>query len=439
MCKLVFDKMCSCGKIHKSTSSEYVIKKGAVNEIGAYAGKFGAKKAFVYGDVNTFSIIGEKVCKLLSECEISQKVYVFPQKRTEPDEGAVGSLIMHYETDCDIIIAIGSGVMNDLGKILSCTASKPYIIIATAPSMDGYESATSSMAIDGVKVSLATRCPDIIIGDIDILKTCPAHMIKSGLGDMIAKYTAVCEWRISALINNEYYCESIAQHIRASLKKCISNAGRLLDKDDKCIEAIFEGLIECGSAMEYAGSSRPASGGEHYMSHIWDMRALEHGTPAELHGIQCAVASLYSAKIYDELKKYVPDKQKAMEYVGMFNFEKWSNELKYFVGDGAIPMIALESGEQKYNPDKHKKRIEIIIEKWDKIVEIINQEVPSYDELSRILDLIDAPKTLEDMGMDSSVLPMTIKASKDIRDKYVLSRLLWDLGILDETTFNILK
>ena len=193
MSKLVFDVPCRCGKIHKSASCECISGKGALDKIADCVKKYGAKKAFVFGDVNTYPLAGDKICKKLSDCEIDSSVYVFPQKHTEPDEWAVGTLVMHFDYECDIIISIGSGVMNDLGKVLSKAVSRPYIIVASAPSMDGYASATSSMSRGGVKVSLDTLCPDVIIGDTDILKTAPVHMIKSGLGDMIAKYTAICE------------------------------------------------------------------------------------------------------------------------------------------------------------------------------------------------------------------------------------------------------
>ena len=77
---------------------------------------------------------------------------------------------MHFDNNCDIIIGVGSGVINDIGKILSNTAKLPYIIVATAPSMDGYASGTSSMSLDALKVSLTSKCANVIIGDIDIMK-----------------------------------------------------------------------------------------------------------------------------------------------------------------------------------------------------------------------------------------------------------------------------
>ena len=204
---------------------------------------------------------------------------------------------MHFDKSCDVVVGVGSGVINDVCKILSNATGNPYIIVGTAPSMDGYASATSSMSRDGVKVSLNSRCADVIIGDTDILKTAPDHMLRSGLGDMLAKFVSIAEWRIAHLITGEYYCEEVAQLIRTALKKCVDNAEGLLKREDAAVEAVFEGLVIGGVAMAYAGTSRPASGVEHYISHVLDMRGMEFGTPVDLHGTQCAVGTLIAVKL----------------------------------------------------------------------------------------------------------------------------------------------
>ena len=94
-------------------------------------------------------------------------------------------------------------------------------------------------------------------------------------------------------------------------------------------------------------------------------------------------------------------------------------------------MIALEAKERKYDVEKHKARLEVILARWDDIRKII-EELPTVEEFEAILDSMEAPKSLSELGMDESVLGMTLKCTKDIRDKYVLSKLLWDLGVLDE-------
>ena len=423
------EENCPCGKTHTATIDDVIVGNGVICQLPDIIAKYGAKKPFILADVNTFAAAGKTVCDLLDAQGIGYSHYIFPDKALEPDEKAVGSLMLHYDHSCDLVIGVGSGVINDIGKILSCVTGHRYIIVATAPSMDGYASATSSMARDSLKVSLNTRCADVIIGDIDILKNAPAHMLKSGLGDMLAKYISIAEWRIAHIITGEYYCEEVAQLIRSALQKCVDNAEGLLKREDAAIRAVFEGLVIGGIAMTYAGVSRPASGVEHYFSHVWDMRGLEFGTPVDLHGIQCAQATLISAKLYEAVKAMTPDKRKAERFVEDFCYAAWSRTLRDFLGRSAETMIALEEKEGKYRKDSHPARFAIIRENWPAIMQIIEEEIPSYGVLSDLLDTIGIPKELD---MDKETLTTSFLATKDIRDKYVLSRLAWDLGICDE-------
>ena len=422
---------CNCGKSHNIKTPNIIVKNGAIEKLPLCIEKFKAKKPFILADKNTFAVAGEQVCSVLNSAGIQYAKYVFLTGEIEPDEKAVGSAIMHFDNSCDLVIAIGSGVINDIGKILANTTKLPYFIVGTAPSMDGYASATSSMSMDGLKVSLPSKCADVIIGDIDVLKNAPMRMLQAGLGDMLAKYISIAEWRIANEITGEYYCERIAELVRTALKCCVDNAEGLLKRDEKAVKAVFEGLVIGGVAMAFAGVSRPASGVEHYFSHVWDMRGLEFGTKVDLHGIQCAVATNISAGLYEKVLSVSPDKEKAIVYANAFDYTAWSKELKSFLGTGADAMIALEKKEKKYSVEKHEKRLAVILDKWDKICEIIREEIPVQKEIERILDVIGAPKTTKEIAINCDI-ETTLKATKDIRDKYVLSRLLWDLGIIEQ-------
>ncbi len=424
-------KQCSCGKLH-SFQTQICSGAGALEKIPEYITQYQAKRVFLLSDRNTYAAAGHRVCKILDANGIGYSTYSFTQETVEPDEHSVGSAVMHFDAGCDMIIAIGSGVINDIGKILSVTSGKPYMIVATAPSMDGYASASSSMTRDGLKISLPTRSADVIIGDTDILCRAPLHMMRSGLGDMIAKYVSICEWRIAQLIAGEYYCEEIAQLIRSALKRCVDNADGLLQADPKAVQAVFEGLVIGGVAMNYAGLSRPASGVEHYISHVLDMRGVEFGTKVELHGIQCATGTLIAVELYEKIKAITPDKNKALAYASGFNYTAWAGKLKALLGKGADTMIALEEKEGKYDLSSHKERLPLLLENWDKILQIIEEELPSAQALSSLFDRIGLPKKLSQIGTDDKDLPTIFQATKDIRDKYVLSRLAWDLGILEE-------
>ena len=422
---------CSCGRHHSVAVDEVVIGSGAAKRLPEFVRKYG-KKPFVVADVNTYAAAGENICAILEAAQIAYGSFVFQQKALEPDERAVGAAFMHYDPSCDVIVGVGSGVINDICKILSNISGKPYIIVATAPSMDGYASATSSMSRSGVKVSLNSRCADVIIGDTDILKTAPAHMLKSGLGDMLAKFVSIAEWRIAHIITGEYYCEEVAQLIRGAVKKCVDNAEGLLRREDAAIEAVFEGLVIGGVAMAYAGVSRPASGVEHYFSHVWDMRGLEFGTQVDLHGIQCAMATMKAIELYEKVLELHPNPEKARAYVESFDLESWNAELRDFLGSSAETMIQLEKKEGKYRKDTHAARFLRIAENWEAILQVLREELPKAEELCKLMETVGISRDLNTIGVDSETAKRTFRATKDIRDKYVLSRLAWDLGILDE-------
>ena len=422
---------CSCGKTHRF-SADVVVGRGVITRLPEYIEKYKGTRVFLLSDKNTYAAAGQAVTGVLQAAGIPLSAYSFPVDALEPDEQAVGSAVMHFDRKCDIIVCVGSGVLNDISKILSNLTGLPYIIVGTAPSMDGYASASSSMTRDGLKISLPSRSADVIIGDTDILCQAPLHMMKAGLGDMLAKYVSICEWRIAHLVCGEYYCEEIAGLIRSALKRCTDNAQGLLRRDEEAVRAVFEGLVIGGVAMNYAGLSRPASGVEHYISHVLDMRRAEYGTPVELHGIQCAVGTRIAAGLYEKLKTITPDREKALAHAKAFDKEDWNETLRQLLGKGAESMIALEEKEGKYDAVKHGPRLEVILNNWDTILSIIEEEIPSLETLDGIFDAIEAPRTLAQIGIDEALLPVIFRATKDIRDKYVLSRLAWDLGILDE-------
>ncbi len=425
------NKDCPCGKIHEMVFPKIVVGKGVINELPKLIAEYKSKKVFILADVNTFEVCAKQLCNLLDSKKIAYSSYIFNDKALEPDEKAVGSAVMHYDHSCDLVVAVGSGVINDIGKILSAIANKPYFIVGTAPSMDGYASATSSMSMDGLKISLPSKCADVIIGDLSILKDAPMRMLKAGIGDMLAKYISIAEWRIAHEIVGEYYCEAIASLIRNAVARCVDNANGLLARNEEAVKAVFEGLIIGGIAMALAGCSRPASGMEHYFSHVWDMRGLEFGKNVDLHGLQCAVGTYVSVQLYSETLKITPNKEKAERYAKEFSYKNWSDKLRSFLGKGAEKMIEIERKEGKYQVNKHTKRLKIILDKWNIICDIVREEIPSLVDVSKLFEKLDLPKRAKDIGNDTDLFT-TFCATKDIRDKYILSRLLWDIGEIEE-------
>ncbi len=426
------EKGCKCGKNHLCNVEKVLVGSGVINSLVEEIKRINVKKAFILCDENTYVAAGQKVENLLKNSNVNYSKFVYNKQNLEPDELSVGMAVMNFDVSCDLVLAVGSGVIGDIAKILANVTKTEYIIVATAPSMDGYASSTSAVARNGLKISLPSKCARVVIGDTDILKNAPLKLLISGLGDMIAKYVSLAEWRISNIINGEYYCEDISNLIKTSLDACVENADGLLNREPKAVELVFEGLVNAGVAMSYAGVSRPASGVEHYISHIIEMRGLEFNEAVSTHGIQCALGTLVASKLYDKLKGETPNYEKGVEYAKNFNIKKWALDLKEFLGNGADAMIELEKKENKYDINAHKNRLNIIIEKWDEILKVINDCIPSSTFIENLLNKIGCPTTFKEINVDEIILPNVLRFTKDIRDKYVLTRLLFDIGVLDE-------
>ncbi len=427
---------CECGKIHKMPIKRVEVGENALNSVPEILNELNIKKPFIICDQNTSKAAFPLLMPIFEENKIPYGIFQFEVEHLEPDEHAIGSIIMGFDQSCDGILAVGSGVINDLGKVIASTLEKPLATVATAPSMDGYGSNNASMIQNRLKVSLYYHCPEAIIADTRILQAAPFEMLQAGVGDMLAKYSSICEWRISHLITGEYYCENIADLVRDSLNKILNLADDLLKRDAKAVEEVFIGLLYTGLAMGYAGISRPASGLEHYFSHVWEMMNLERNKPSKLHGIQVAVGTLYTFQIWEELKKYKPDRQKANDFMQSFDDIKWQAMVHRIYGEIAAPnIIKTAQQEGRNDPELHQKRLNLIIDNWDQILEIVNSEMPEYERILSLMNKFSLPLSADDIGFSQKDAHDALIASREVRNKYVTSSLLWDLGLLYDIEF----
>ncbi|MGN0909155.1 MAG: sn-glycerol-1-phosphate dehydrogenase, partial [Succinivibrio sp.] len=385
----------------------------------------GGKKPFVVCDQNTYAVAGERVCKILTDAGVPYTCYIIPGERISPAEWEVGSAVMHYDPSCDMLLGVGSGVVNDTCKVLAHAIGVPSAIVGTAPSMDGYASNSSSMEVNHVKVSLYNHAPVGILLDSEILAQAPMRMLWAGLGDMVAKYIAICEWRISHIVTGEYYCESIAQLMRSALKKIVDAADGIPKRDPDAIQSIAEGLIIAGVGMAYAEISRPASGLEHYFSHMWEMMALERGLPYDLHGIQVGIGTVLSMKLYRKIREIKPDRARAEAHMKAFDRAQWEEQIHRIFGKTAGEIIAIEDKTHKNDPARHAKRLDNLINHWDEILKIIDEELPDYDALYNLMAATGMPMKPSDINVSLDDTVAAFIGSRDIRDKYLSCSFLW--------------
>ena len=430
---------CSCGKTHVCALKYLNIGRGIVAEVPKMVAAMGRKKPFVVCDDNTWAVAGQKVDAILTAAGVAHAVYVIPLEnpkagRIAPAEWELGSMLMHFDPTCDMFLAVGSGVVNDLCRVAGRVTGRPSAVVGTAPSMDGYASNSSSMEMNHVKVTIYGRVPEGILLDSEILAQAPMRMLWAGLGDMVAKYIAVCEWRISHIVTGEYYCADVAELMRTALRKLMAVSDRIASRDPDAVGAVAEGLVLAGIGMAYAEVSRPASGLEHYFSHMWEMMALERGEPYDLHGIQVGVGTLLTMQIYDKLLSdgTQPDRAKAEAHMRAFDRGEWEAQVRRIFGKTANEIFAIEDRARKNDPQKHARRLDNIVAHWDEIVAIIREELPDIDSLRGAMAATGMPLTPADIGIPTGDVVDAFVGARDIRDKYLSCSMLWDMGLTEE-------
>lgn len=298
---------CACGKSHKVDIQAIRVGSGVMQELPGILRDLGASHIFLVADNYTYEAAGRQVEQLLDQAGLPYHKRVF-QTETPlvPNEYALGSVLAAMTSQDDMLLAVGSGTLNDVTKYVSARTGVPYVIAATAPSMDGYASTVAPTILDGFKTTLPAVYPAAIVADVDILKDAPMPMLTAGFGDIIGKFTYLADWRLSHQLNGEYYCPEVAGVIEAAVETCAANAKALAQREPQAIQAVTEALILSGLAMGMVGVSRPASGAEHQMAHYWEMDALRRGEEHPLHGNAVGVGTVLAASLYEMAAEYLP-------------------------------------------------------------------------------------------------------------------------------------
>lgn len=298
---------CACGKSHKVDIQAIRVGSGVIQELPGILRDLGASHIFLVADNYTYEAAGRQVEQLLDQAGLPYHKRVF-QTETPlvPNEYALGSVLAAMTSQDDMLLAVGSGTLNDVTKYVSARTGIPYVIAATAPSMDGYASTVAPTILDGFKTTLPAVYPAAIVADVDILKDAPMPMLTAGFGDIIGKFTSLADWRLSHQLNGEYYCPEVAGVIEAAVETCAANAQALAQREPQAIQAVTEALILSGLAMGMVGISRPASGAEHQMAHYWEMDALRRGEEHPLHGNAVGVGTVLAASLYEMAAEYLP-------------------------------------------------------------------------------------------------------------------------------------
>lgn len=398
---------CACGKVHSCPIDHVHIGNGAVDVLSELTE--GCSSVVLVADENTYEVQGSVVERLLAGRIESELIYP-GETVLVPDEAAIDALQECVTDKTDLIIGVGSGVINDICKYVSFCRDLPYYIVATAPSMDGYASGGAALILGGMKISPNARPPKAIIADTRVLKDAPMEMLQAGYGDIMGKLSCLNDWKLATLINREYFCDYVYDLTYTTVMELMPLAKAILQRDEQAIGALMEALVTVGVAMSFVGNSRPASGSEHHLSHFFEITGIVHGRPYLPHGIDVAYSSIVTAMLRQKILSGTPKRKP-------FDRAQWEQKIKEVYGSVAQGVIDLQDrlGSYRVYADNTVRA------DWQQIRDCL-ADAPNAEQMERIIESIGLRWEDFEAFYGSQILEDAVRWGKDLKDRYTV---LW--------------
>lgn len=279
---------------------EVIVGKGALSRVTDVVQRLGLSgSALIVAGSKSYEVAGKRVRELLVQSGMEVDTFLV-QGATVREVLAVEQKITSWRPQ--VLFGVGGGSKIDVAKLSSARLGIPFFSIPSTVSHDGIASPLASIKGFEKPYSIMAQAPLAIIADTEIIEQAPWRLLISGCGDVIAKFTAVKDWKLAHVEINEYYGEYAASLALMSAKLVTQNAQFIKPGNDESLRVLIEALISCGVAMSIAGSSRPASGSEHLFSHALDLIKCH-----AMHGEQCGIGSIMIAYLQDANWKRIRD------------------------------------------------------------------------------------------------------------------------------------
>lgn len=263
------------------------------------------RRVLLVADANTLAAAGEVAGRALRNEGIAAIQHAYGAETLEASD-ALGSEVAAAAEGQDAIVAIGSGTLCDLAKYAGGKLGKPAVLFATAASMNGYTSGIVALKVRGLKRTIPCTPAAAVFADPEVVAAAPQRLAAAGVADYLSKCSASADWRAAHLLRGEYFDPEALQFYEGWLDRIVQGAAAVGRGDSQAVADALVALLLSGLSMLQAGSSSPASGGEHLVSHYLDMWSAVYGTPHDLHGAQVGVATVDCLRLWEKLQALEP-------------------------------------------------------------------------------------------------------------------------------------
>ena len=405
-----FIGFCGCGKEHKIMVKDIIIESEAIKKLSMIMEKEGFKNITIICDENTYAAAGEEIKEIIPK----GKFINLKSENLHANEIAVQKVYECLSVENDVLIALGSGTIHDITRYVAYNKDIPFISVPTAASVDGFVSTVAAMTWRGYKKTFTAVSPIYVVADTDIFKEAPYRLTASGVSDLIGKYTALVDWKISSIVIGEYICNKVCNmEIDAVNKLCECVDDLVLGKSE-AYEQLMYALILSGLAMQIIGNSRPASGAEHHMSHLWEMEVINKHLDA-YHGEKVSVGLILVMEEYKKIKKSIEN--------GRCRVKKYYGLEEDMLKEVFKSREMYDSIMKENTPDPLLNVNKVILQnRLESIAEIL-EKLPTLDFVKNTLKRAKAVTTLEEIGLSNDVKQNSIRVSPYVRNRLTLMRI----------------
>ena len=405
-----FIGFCGCGKEHKIMVKDIIIESEAIKKLSMIMEKEGFKNITIICDENTYAAAGEEIKEIIPK----GKFINLKSENLHANEIAVQKVYECLAVENDVLIALGSGTIHDITRYVAYNKDIPFISVPTAASVDGFVSTVAAMTWRGDKKTFTAVSPIYVVADTDIFKEAPYRLTASGISDLIGKYTALVDWKISSIVIGEYICNKVCNmEIDAVNKLCECVDDLVLGKSE-AYEQLMYALILSGLAMQIIGNSRPASGAEHHMSHLWEMEVINKHLDA-YHGEKVSVGLILVMEEYKKIKKSIEN--------GRCRVKKYYGLEEDMLKEVFKSREMYDSIMKENTPDPLLNVNKVILQnRLESIAEIL-EKLPTLDFVKNTLKRAKAVTTLEEIGLSNDIKQNSIRVSPYVRNRLTLMRI----------------
>jgi glycerol-1-phosphate dehydrogenase [NAD(P)+] len=407
------------------------IGENAIEPLLQFCKERGLTDFMLVADGNTFPVLGEKVQAALQGAGLNVKAVVFNEPEVVPDEDFIFQVLLRADQVERTYLAVGSGTLTDIARIVSHRTRRPFISLPTAPSVDGFTSPSASLAVRKIKTTVIAQPPMAVFADLATLAAAPQKMIAAGYGDILGKAIALADWQMGHLLWDEPYSPEIAARVRKTLEACIAATPEIGRATPEGIRKLMFSLIDSGMCMLDYGNSRPAAGCEHYMSHFLEMKLLREGRHAVLHGAKVALCSLMAAQLYARLRQV--NRSQAEEQLAAASQPDRNADMQRIrqaFGPIAENLFIEMAPYLDMTPAGFAQLKQRVLEHWDEI-QALAAQVPSREKLVELLKQAGGATRPAELGLSDEEVQLALTESHFLRNRFTICKLEHLLGLPD--------